>query len=143
MELSALLASGGMKSVQTGWVETTTPTIAVASSDEDAKALTVEDQVYVDIAISAVDISKAVAMASGGFGYYGSAGPVTSFVSAYFKPRLSTIYVGSSSYAASSLITARLINATTLRLSSDRPVVGDGNITAARLSCRWTVVEGK
>ncbi|MDZ7868833.1 MAG: hypothetical protein U5L02_06445 [Rheinheimera sp.] len=141
MELSALLASGGMKSVQTGWVETTTPTMVAAADIAAARNATGEDQVYVDITISAVDTTKCVLDVVGGFGYFANAlyGDTPSY-----KPRfLSAIGDGGSAGGATHQITARLLNSTTLRLSSDRPSVQDSMLTRKLFGCRWTVVEGK
>lgn len=142
MELSALLASGGIKSVQTGWVETTTPTMVAAADLNAARNVTGEDQVYVDVSISAVDMTKAVIDVVGTFGYY-----VSSFYgdTTMYKPRFMGGIRATSGTAGGGVhqITARLLNSTTLRLSSDRPSIGDDVITGKIFGCRWTVVEGK
>lgn len=141
MELTALLASGGIKSIQTGWVDTTTPTMVAAADLSAARNATGEDQVYVDVTVSAVDVTKAVIDVVGGFGYYTNA-----FYgdSGFYKTRLrSAIYLGSGAYGGVHDISARLINSTTLRLSSDRPAVQDSMVVQARLTARWNVVEGK
>lgn len=141
MELSALLASGGMKSVQTGWVETTTPTMVAAADLSAARNATGEDQVYVDITISAVDTSKCVLDVVGGFGYFTNA--LNGDTGAYKARLLCAIGSGGGSGGATHQITARLLNTTTLRLSSDRPSTQDSMIIGKLFACRWTVVEGK
>lgn len=140
MELPSLLG-GGIKSRQTGWVETTTPTMVAAADLSAARNATGEDQVYVDITISAVDVTKAVIDVVGGFGYFTS-----SFYqdTAFYKPRLrGNSYSGGGGGGGTHELTARLINSTTLRLSSDRPSVQDSMVTQVRLVARWTVLEGK
>ena len=128
MELPDLLG-GGIKPPQTGFVDTDTPSSGAVG----------EDRVYVDIPISAVDLTKAVVSVKGGYSvncqvYTSSAG----------NPAVKAVSGSSNNGAAGAIcydLTARLINATTLRLSVYNPVtVG---VTNQRLAARWTVVEGK
>ncbi|TXH98127.1 MAG: hypothetical protein E6Q75_02465 [Rheinheimera sp.] len=139
MELPGLLG-GGIKSVQTGWVETTTPTMVAAADAAVARSATGEDQVYVDVTISAVDTAKSVVGVVGAFGYYVNS---LSNDTGGYKARIQGVVTGAASGSATHQITARLLNTTTLRLSSDRPIIADSSILSRIFACRWTVVEGK
>lgn len=140
MELPSLLG-GGIKSRQSGWIETSTPTMVPAVDLGVARNATGEDQVYVDITISAVDTTKCVLDVVGGFGYFTSS--LNGDTPSYKARMLCAIGSGGGSGGATHQITARLLNTTTLRLSSDRPSVADNQIIGKLFACRWTVLEGK
>lgn len=140
MELPSLLG-GGIKSRQTGWVETSAPTMVAAADLAAARNATGEDQVYVDITISAVDTAKCVLDVVGGFGY--SVNSLSADTAAYKARLLGVIGAGGGFGSATHQITARLLNTTTLRLSSDRPCIQDSQVVAKLFACRWTVLEGK
>lgn len=128
MDLSTLLASGGIKSVQTGFVDSDAPTSGSAG----------EDRIYVDVTIAAVDVTKAVAWVDGGYGIVSSSLSYSVAGAAAVK----SFAPGSSPAGAASYgLTCRLINATTLRISAHNPQTT--NITSQRLAARWTVAEAK
>lgn len=139
MELPGLLGAG-IKAQHTGWIETASPTMVPATTIGDARAATGEDQVYVDVPIPAVDTSKSVIQVRGAFGYASSA--LASDTAAY-KARVQAISGTGGTGCAAHQITARFINSTTIRLSSDRPAVRDADVIAKIFACRWLVVEGK
>ena len=110
--LDSLLSSGGLKSYQTG---------AVAGG---VAVGTAEDLRYVDVTVSSVDVLKTVCSFDGGFALG------TSIEIPLHK------YGGSSSVVVK-LCTSRMINATTLRIST-RDSAG-----TARIVGRWQIAESK
>ncbi len=126
MELSLLLG-GGMKSIQSGYVDA----LPVYG------AINVEDGLYFDVTVAAVSTAKSVAMFSGqillkslGNGMNETSNPdLARYVSA------NIVFM---------ITRARLINATTLRLST-RTVhaAGELNLAESRVIGRWTLLEAK
>jgi hypothetical protein len=127
VELTDVLV-GGFKPPQTGWIDTSA---VVESSGEDGA--------YVDVTISAVDVSKALASVDGGYCVQSNSLNGASATPA--AKALAWYGAGGVNASISYSLTARLINATTLRLAATG--VHTINVSVRRMSARWTVVEGK
>lgn len=128
MELPDVLG-GGIKTPQNGFVDTDTLSSGAVG----------EDRVYVDIPISAVDLTKATVSVKGGYSVNCQV-----YVNAAGNPLVKAVSGDSNNGGSGAIcydLTARLINATTLRLSVYNPVTT--GVTNQRLTARWTVVEAK
>lgn len=127
-DLNQFLGGGGIKSVQTGFIDRESYT--GNGSGEDEK--------YVDVTISEVNVSKSVASFKGGVGISGSYdtdGKILATLKAF-----GGAHNGLPDGAAVYEIIPRLVNSTTLRLALPAGPHSGGMF---QFQGRWTVVEGK
>lgn len=134
MELSMLLG-GGIKSNQTGFVSISNPIYGAANG---------EDGLYIDVTIASVDITKSIANFDGNvfLRTYGTSNSAIGFGVDYI--RSVTIDSNNGVYQMLQKVRARLINATTLRLSTiTNLAVGEFTLNECKFIGRWQVVETK
>ena len=134
MELSSLLG-GAIKSNQTGFISISNPLYGTVNG---------EDGVYIDVTIASVDVAKALATFDGNMFIRTAGASGSGFGFSVDYIRANTIDCNNGVYHLLQNVRARLINATTLRLSTIT-TLNSAEITL--LDCkfigRWQVVETK
>ena len=134
MELSMLLG-GGIKSNQTAFVSASNPLYGTVNG---------EDGIYLDVTIAAVDVAKAIATFDGNM-FIRTTGVSSSgmgFSVDYIRAQ--TIDSNNGVYHALQRVRARLINATTLRLSTITTLnSAEVTLSDCKFIGRWQIVETK
>jgi hypothetical protein len=134
MELSMLLG-GGIKSNQTGFVSISNPLYGTVNG---------EDGIYIDVTISAVDVTKSIANFDGNvfLRTLGTSNSSLGFGVDYIRAQ--TIDSNNGVYQALQRVRARLINSTTLRLSTiTNLAASEYTLGDCKFIGRWQVVETK
>lgn len=134
MELSMLLG-GGIKSNQTGFVSISNPLTGTVNG---------EDSIYLDVTIAAVDMTKSLATFDGGVFLRTTGSSPSALPYGVDYVRHVSIDTNNGIYQLLQKVRARLLNSTTLRLSTiTNLAVGEFTLSECKFIGRWQVVETK
>ncbi len=134
MELPALLGSG-IKSNQTAFVSALNPLYGTVNG---------EDGIYLDVTIAAVDVVKAIATFDGNMFIRTTGVSGSGFGFSVDYIRANTIDSNNGVYHLLQNVRARLINATTLRLSTITTLdSAEITLSECKFIGRWQIVETK
>jgi hypothetical protein len=134
MELSMLLG-GGIKSNQSGFVSISNPLYGTVNG---------EDGIYIDVTIAAVDVTKSLVTFEGNVFLRTTGTSSNSLGYGVDYIRAQTIDSNNGAYQALQRVRARLINSTTLRLSTITNLAANEYLLGdCKFIGRWQVVETK
>lgn len=134
MELSMLLG-GGIKSNQTGFVSISNPLYGTVDA---------EDGIYLNVTIAAVDVTKSLVTFDGNVFLRTTGTSSNSLGYGVDYIRAQTIDSNNGVYHALQRVRARLINSTTLRLSTiTNLAANEYTLADCKFIGRWQVVETK